>query len=73
MNNLFSNEMKTTMKQSDTKIVKILWNKLDIRVASKTISNEIQLAIRLKEDYVLCYSVEGSQRLFVSFHQETIW
>ena len=59
--NFFSNEMKTTMKKSDTKIIKKLWSKTDIRLASKLTSNEIQLVIRLKEDSVVYYSVEDSQ------------
>ena len=46
MHNFFSSEMKTTMKKNDTKLVKKLWNKSDIRLDSKITSDEIQLAIR---------------------------
>ena len=51
--NFFSNEMKTTTTKSDTKIVKKLWSIAVIRLASKIISNEIQLVIWLKEDSVV--------------------
>ena len=64
MHNFFSSKMKTTMKKNDTKLVKKLWNKSDIRLDSKITSDEIQLAIRLKEDFFVYSPVEENQSLF---------
>ena len=56
--------MKITMKKNDTEFVKKLWNKSDIWLDSKITSDEIQLAIRLKETFFVYSPVKENQNLF---------